>query len=98
MTAPLAVPEPLPELIIFTNSKQWQVKRVQDVELFTAPDGTEYRRTSREHATAALTWPDSKYHLPPLYLRHDSAERLLKVAARKQRRLDRRERARKERS
>lgn len=89
---------PTEVLVRYTNSKDWKVTRVQGVELFVAPDGTEYRRTDASRATAAIHWPDAKWKLGPLYLRPESAERLTRVAERKERRINRRESARRART
>jgi len=57
-------------------------------ELFTAPDGTEWIRTDSEHAElCALLYTPG---VPRMYLKRGSSERILKAAARKVRRLERR--------
>ncbi len=66
----------------------WSVRWVVGREVFTSPDGGEYVRASA--GSAELELPMRTAGLPPLRLRRDSSERLVRVRERAARRLSRR--------
>jgi hypothetical protein len=66
----------------------WTVKWVLGKEIMVSPDGTEWLRSDNEHADLCVLIHTPG--LPQLFLKRGSSARILKAAARKARRLDRR--------
>lgn len=90
MTAALVeVSAPAP-IEVRRDSKLWKVSRAAGREVFRSPEGREYVRTDEQHAAVRIEF-EGKWTLGPLFLRPESSERLIEVAARKERRAARRE-------
>lgn len=77
-------------MIEHTNSRLWKVRWHFSVEIFTSPDGTEFRRASEATATDVIRTPRGF----SVWLRAESSARLTVVEQRKTRRIVRRETAR----